>query len=108
MIFLKLFFEYFKIGLFSFGGGYATLPFLYHISETHHWFNVKQLSDMIAVASVTPGPVGVNVATFSGYSTAGILGAFVATSAVVLPSLFLVIFVLMRGQFFGFDVPHHT
>jgi len=91
MIYFLLVFEYFKIGLFSFGGGYATLPFLYHLSETYGWYSTKQLSDMIAVASVTPGPVGVNVATFSGYTTSGIFGALLATIAVVLPSLICVI-----------------
>ncbi|MBR6099125.1 chromate transporter [bacterium] len=93
MIYLLLFFEYFKTGLFAFGGGYATLPFLYHISEVYGWYSAKQLSDMLAVSSITPGPVGVNVATFSGYVTSGLLGAFVATSAVVLPSLILVVIV---------------
>ncbi len=93
MIYLLLFFEYFKTGLFAFGGGYATLPFLYHISDVYGWYSAKQLSDMLAVSSITPGPVGVNVATFSGYVTSGLLGAFVATSAVVLPSLILVVIV---------------
>jgi len=91
MIYLQLIFEYFKTGLFSFGGGYATLPFLYHISETYSWYSSKQLSDMLAVSSITPGPVGVNMATFSGFTTAGILGALLATSAIVLPSLIIVI-----------------
>ena len=90
MIYLQLIFEYFKIGLFSFGGGYATIPFLYHLSEIYHWYSSKQLSDMIAVASITPGPVGVNVATYSGYTTGGILGAILATFALVLPSLIIV------------------
>ena len=93
MIYLLLIIEYFKTGLFSFGGGYATIPFLYHISETYGWYSSKQLSEMIAVASITPGPVGVNVATYSGFTTAGILGAFLATSAVVLPSLIFVVVV---------------
>jgi len=91
MIYLQLIFEYFKTGLFSFGGGYATLPFLYHISETYSWYSSKQLSDMLAVSSITPGPVGVNMATFSGFTTAGIFGAILATSAVILPSLIIVI-----------------
>ena len=93
MIYLQLIFEYFKTGLFSFGGGYATIPFLYHISANYGWYSAKQLSDMIAVASITPGPVGVNVATYSGYTTAGIFGALLATSAVVLPSLIIVVIV---------------
>lgn len=91
MIYLNLFFQFFYTGLFSFGGGYATLPFLYHIAETQKWYTVQQLTDMIALASVTPGPVGVNVATFAGFITAGILGAFIATTAVVLPSYIIVV-----------------
>lgn len=91
MIYWQLFYEYFKTGLFSFGGGYATLPFLYHISETYGWYSAKELSDMVAVSSITPGPVGVNVATFSGFTSAGILGAFTATFAVVLPSFLIVV-----------------
>ena len=93
MLFVQLVYEFFKTGLFSFGGGYATLPFLYHISETYGWFTSKRLSDMIAVSTITPGPLGVNVATFSGFATAGLLGAFVATTAVVLPSYIIVIIV---------------
>lgn len=91
MIYIKLFLEFFHIGLFSFGGGYATLPFLYHIADVQKWYTAKQLSDMIAVSSITPGPVGVNVATFAGFTTSGILGAFVATASVILPSLIIVI-----------------
>lgn len=93
MIYLKLFFEFFHIGLFSFGGGYATLPFLYHIAEIQNWYTTKQLSDMIAVSSITPGPVGVNVATFAGFTAAGIKGAFIATASVILPSLIIVVIV---------------
>ena len=91
MIYIQLFLEFFHIGLFSFGGGYATLPFLYHIADTYKWYTPQQLSDMIAVSSITPGPVGVNVATFAGFSTAGILGSIIATTSVILPSYILVI-----------------
>lgn len=91
MIYLKLFLEFFHIGLFSFGGGYATLPFLYHIADVQQWYTTKQLSDMIAISSITPGPVGVNVATFAGFMTSGVLGALVATTSVILPSLIIVI-----------------
>lgn len=93
MIYIKLFLEFFHIGLFSFGGGYATLPFLYHIADVQKWYTTKQLSDMIAISSITPGPVGVNVATFAGYTTSGILGAFVATVSVILPSLIIVVII---------------
>lgn len=93
IIYLKLFLEFFHIGLFSFGGGYSTLPFLYHIAETQDWYTTKQLSDMIALSSITPGPVGVNVATFAGFSTMGIQGAAIATISVILPSFIIVILV---------------
>ena len=93
MIYLLLVYEFFKTGLFSFGGGYATIPFLYHISETYGWYSVKELTQMIAVASVTPGPVGINVATLAGIKTTGIVGAMLATIAEVLPSFFFVILV---------------
>ena len=93
MIYLNLFIQFFHIGLFSFGGGYATLPFLYHIAENQQWYTIKQLTDMIAISSITPGPVGVNVATFAGFTTSGILGALVATTSVILPSYILVIII---------------
>lgn len=93
MVYLKLFLEFFHIGLFSFGGGYATLPFLYHIADVQKWYTTKQLADMIAVSSITPGPIGVNVATFAGFTTAGIAGAAIATCAVILPSLVLIIII---------------
>lgn len=93
MIYLQLFFEFFKIGLFSFGGGYATIPFLYHISQTYNWYSLNELTQMVAVASITPGPVGINVATYAGLKSAGILGSALATTAEMLPSLFLVIIV---------------
>lgn len=93
MILSQLFFEFFHIGLLSFGGGYATLPFLYHIAEFKHWYTAKQLTDMIAVSSITPGPVGINVATFAGFKTAGILGSLVATTSIVLPSFILVLII---------------
>lgn len=87
---VQIFFQFFHIGIFSFGGGYATLPFLYDIAEKFDWFTIDQLTDMIAISSITPGPVGVNMATFSGYATSGILGALVATFAIMLPSFIIV------------------
>ena len=74
-----LFIEFFQVGVFSFGGGYATLPFLYDIAEKYHWYSSSQLTDMLAIASITPGPVGVNVATYAGFTTSGIIGAFIST-----------------------------
>lgn len=92
-IYLLLYFEFFKIGLFSLGGGYATLPFLYHMSEQYHWFSPSELTQMLAISSITPGPVGLNVATYAGFKTSGILGSLIATSAIMMPSYFLVIII---------------
>jgi len=89
-LYLYLFLQFFHIGVFSFGGGYATLPFLYEIAEKYKWFSINQLTDMLALSSITPGPVGVNMATFSGFISGGISGAFVATFAIMLPSFIFV------------------
>lgn len=93
MIYLLLAYEFFKTGLFSYGGGYATIPFLYQISQIHGWYTVDELTKMFAVASITPGPVGINTATYAGYKTAGLLGALSATVSEMVPSLILVIIV---------------
>lgn len=89
-LFIQLFLQFFHIGVFSFGGGYATLPFLYDIAEKYPWYTTKQLTDMLAISSITPGPVGINVATFAGFTTSGILGSLIATTAIVLPSFIIV------------------
>lgn len=93
MIYLQLILEFFKIGLFSYGGGYATIPFLYHLAGQYGWYSVEELKHMTAIASITPGPVGINTATYAGLNTAGILGALCATISETIPSLFLVIIV---------------
>ena len=93
MIYLLLIYEFIKIGLFSFGGGYATIPFLYHIAENYGWYSIKELTQMIAIASVTPGPVGINVATFAGLKTSGLMGSVLATTSEIIPSFILVIIV---------------
>ncbi len=93
MILLQLAFEFFKIGLFSFGGGYATIPFLYHLSQEFAWYSLDELTQMVAVASITPGPVGINVATYAGLKTSGIMGSAIATISEIIPSLFLVLIV---------------
>ena len=87
MIYLYLFLEFFKTGLFSIGGGLATVPFLSEIGPRYGWFSVENLADMIAVGESTPGPIGINVATYAGYNAAGILGAIIATLSLVLPSV---------------------
>lgn len=93
MIYFLLAYEFFKIGLFSFGGGYATIPFLYHLSQIYNWYTIPELEHMTAIAGITPGPVGINVATYAGYKTAGILGSLIATTFEVLPSFICVIIV---------------
>lgn len=93
MIYLQLALEFFKIGLFSFGGGYATIPFLYHISQEFNWYTLDELTQMTAVASITPGPVGINVATYAGLKTAGIVGSLIATISEMFSSLILVLIV---------------
>lgn len=70
MIYLRLFWEFFKTGLFSVGGGLATLPFIYDMSDRTGWFTYQQIADMVAVSESTPGPIGVNTATYVGYITA--------------------------------------
>lgn len=86
-IYLKLFMSYFKIGAFSFGGGYAMLPLIEkEIIQTHGWMTTAELVDIIAISEMTPGPVAINTATFLGYKVAGVWGAVVTTLAVTLPS----------------------
>ena len=93
MIYLRLFFEFFKTGLFAVGGGMATLPFLYDISTRTGWFTHEMLADMIAVSESTPGPIGVNMATYVGYVTAGIPGAVTATLGLVTPSVVIILLI---------------
>ncbi|MDO4982228.1 MAG: chromate transporter [Eubacteriales bacterium] len=93
MMLLRLFIEFFKTGLFSVGGGMATLPFLYAMSEKTGWFTQAQLADMIAVSESTPGPIGVNMATYVGYITAGIPGAVIATIGLITPSVIVILIV---------------
>ena len=91
---LTLFFEFFKTGLFAVGGGMATLPFLYDMSARHpDWFSTAQLADMIAVSESSPGPIGVNMATYVGFHTAGVLGGLVATLGLAAPSVIVILIV---------------
>lgn len=89
MTYLQIIFEFFKTGLFSVGGGIATLPFLKDIAARYDWYTMDQLYDMIAVSESTPGPFGVNMATYAGYNAAYIGGAVVATLMLVLPSFII-------------------
>lgn len=90
MTYLILAFEFFKIGLFAVGGGLVTVPFLYDLTEQYDWFTSKELTDMIAVSQSTPGPVGINMATYAGYKAAGALGSILATLSLVTPSIIVV------------------
>lgn len=94
MIYLSLFYEFFKIGLFSIGGGLATLPFLYKLAETHpHWLSAQTIADMIAISESTPGPIGINMATYAGYQAAGPLGGVIATLGEVAPSIIIIVII---------------
>ena len=101
MIYLQLFWEFFQTGLFAVGGGMATIPFLYDISDKTGWFTHQDLANMIAVGESTPGPIGINMATYVGYITGmaqggignAILGAVTATFGLVLPSLIVILIV---------------
>ena len=93
MLYLRLFWEFFKTGLFAVGGGMATLPLLYDMSAKTGWFSPAQLADMIAVSESTPGPIGVNMATYVGFSTAGIPGAVLATLGLVTPSVIIILLI---------------
>lgn len=92
-IYLRLLFEFFKTGLFAVGGGMATLPFLYDMSEKTGWFTAAQLADILAVSESTPGPIGVNMATYVGFNTAGISGAVVATLGLAAPSVIVILII---------------
>ena len=98
MIFLKLFYEFFKVGLFAVGGGMATFPFLTDLADKTGWYTQQQLIDMIAIAESTPGPIGVNTATYVGFTIAGIPGAVIASLGLITPS-FLIILIITAIQF---------
>ncbi|MBQ3902524.1 MAG: chromate transporter [Lachnospiraceae bacterium] len=108
LLFLRMFFEFFKTGLFAIGGGLATVPFLSSMGTSTGWFSSKELADMIAVSESTPGPIGVNMATYVGYvighgqgasggpaaaTFLGILGAIIATIGLITPSVIIILIV---------------
>ena len=93
MLYLQLFWEFFKTGLFAVGGGLATLPFLQDMADRTGWFTHAQLADMLAVSESTPGPIGVNMATYVGFTTGGVGGALVATIGLVTPSVIVILIV---------------
>ena len=92
MVYLQLFIAYLKIGFFGFGGGYAMLSLIQHeIVEQHAWITASQFADIVAISQITPGPIAINSATYIGYTVAGFWGAAVATFAVCLPSMTLML-----------------
>lgn len=91
--FFLLVFEFFKTGLFAIGGGPATIPFLMDMAKKYPWFSMAELSDMIAISESTPGPVGINMATYAGYTTLGILGGVVSTLALTIPSIIIILII---------------
>ena len=93
MVLLQLFFEFCRVGLFSVGGGLATIPFLTDLGERTGWFTSGQLADMIAISESTPGPMGVNMATYVGFETAGLPGAVIATLGLITPSIIIIMII---------------
>lgn len=93
MIYLELFITFLKIGLFTIGGGYAMIPLIQQEVVAHGWLTLLELTDFIAVAESTPGPFAVNIATFVGMEMGGLAGALVTTTAVVLPSFIIILFI---------------
>jgi len=87
---LLVFWEFFKIGLFAVGGGPATLPYLIELIDKYHWFTMEELTNMIAVSESTPGPLGINMATYVGYHTLGPFGGIVSTMGLVTPSIIII------------------
>ena len=112
MLYLRVFFEFFKVGLFSIGGGLATLPFLFELAEKYNWFTTEELTNMIAVSESTPGPIGVNMATYVGNKTGGVWAGVVSSLSLVLPSLIVILIIsgilekfkenkIVRNLFYG-------
>lgn len=95
MIYWQLFWAYLKIGILGFGGGYAMLSMIqFEVVDHYNWMTMEEFADIVALSQMTPGPVSINLATFIGYTMGGFLGSLIATLAIVLPSLLLLVFVL--------------
>lgn len=93
MIYLQLFWEFLKIGLFAVGGGMATLPFLRELAERTGWYSQSLITDMIAISESTPGPIGINMATYVGCNVAGVAGGIIATMGELIPALIIVVII---------------
>ena len=94
MIYITLFYEFFKIGLFAIGGGLATLPFLYDLCGRYSWITTDNIADMVAISQSTPGPLGINMATYAGYQGGGLLGGIIATIWLITPSIIIIIIII--------------
>ena len=90
---IELFLSFFKIGLFAVGGGLATLPFLYELANTHSWLTIADISNLVAISESTPGPMGINMATYVGFIQSGVAGAILAPLGEVLPSIIIIIII---------------
>jgi len=112
VIYLQLIAEFAKTGLFSVGGGLATLPFLYEMAKNTGWFTAETVADMIAIAECTPGAIGINMSTYAGFTTAGIAGGILASFGLALPSVIIILIIakflnkfrknpLVEGAFYG-------
>lgn len=112
MTYILIVYEFLKVGLFSIGGGLATLPFLFELADKYPWFTAAELTNMIAVSESTPGPIGVNMATYVGFKMGGVLGGIAATIALTIPSLIIILIVaqvlakfresiIVRDMFYG-------
>ncbi len=100
MIYLKLFYEFLKVGLFSVGGGLATIPFLRTMGLETGWFTEAELANMIAISESTPGAMGVNMATYAGFEAGGLLGSIIATLGLITPSIIVVLIIARVLQSF--------
>lgn len=112
MTYLLLFWEFFKTGLFSIGGGLATLPFLYDMGERTGWFTAQEVADMLAISESTPGPIGINMAVYAGFTTGGFGGSLCALVGLVTPSILVILIIAallksfrdnrwVQGAFYG-------
>lgn len=98
MIYIELFFAFFKVGLFAFGGGYASLPLIQNeVVTLNHWLSMGEYSDIVTISQMTPGPIAINSATFVGTKIAGVPGAIIATFGCIMPSI---IIVMLLAYFF--------
>ena len=102
MIYLRLFFSFLQIGMFSIGGGYAALPLIQHqVVEQNHWMTMGQFADLLTISQMTPGPIAINGAAFVGIQTAGVPGAVAATAGCVLPSFVIVLLAAVFYKKYG-------